>query len=193
MDELALAADTDPITFRLRHLQDTRAIAVLQRVVELAGGVSGSRGIGLAQYKNRQCYAAVVAEVIVDTITAEVRVTHLWIAADAGRVVDRDGLTNQLEGGAIQALSWCLKEAVAFDRNGITSRDWETYPILRFSEIPLVETDIIDRPQLESLGAGEATQGPTSGALANAIYAATSIRVRNMPFTPQHLREAAAV
>ena len=192
MDELALAANTDPVTFRLRHLQDTRAIAVLQRVVELAGGVSGSRGIGLAQYKNRQCYAAVVAEVVVDTTTAEVRVTHLWIAADAGRVVDRDGLTNQLEGGAIQALSWCLKEAVTFDRNGITSRDWETYPILRFSEIPLVETDVIDRPQLESLGAGEATQGPTSGALANAIYAATSIRVRNMPFTPQHLREAAA-
>ena len=193
MDELALAADTDPVTFRLRHLQDTRAIAVLQRVAELAGGVSGSRGIGLAQYKNRQCYAAVVAEVVVDATTAEVRVTHLWIAADAGRVVDGDGLTNQLEGGAIQALSWCLKEAVAFDRNGITSRDWETYPILRFSEIPLVETDIIDRPELESLGAGEATQGPTSGALANAIYAATSIRVRNMPFTPQHLREAAAV
>jgi len=192
MDELALAANTDPVTFRLRHLQDTRAIAVLQRVVELAGGLSGSRGIGLAQYKNRQCYAAVVAEVVVDTTTAEVRVTHLWIAADAGRVVDRDGLTNQLEGGAIQALSWCLKEAVTFDRNGITSRDWETYPILRFSEIPLVETDVIDRPQLESLGAGEATQGPTSGALANAIYAATSIRVRNMPFTPQHLREAAA-
>ena len=81
---------------------------------------------------------------------------------------------------------------MTFDRNGITSRDWETYPILRFSEIPLVETDVIDRPQLESLGAGEATQGPTSGALANAIYAATSIRVRNMPFTPQHLREAAA-
>ena len=192
MDELALAADTDPVTFRLRHLHDTRAIAVLERAVELAGGVSGSRGLGLAQYKNRQCYAAVVAEVVVDTTTAEVRVSHLWIAADAGRVVDRDGLINQLEGGAIQALSWCLKEAVAFDASGITSLDWKTYPILRFSEIPIVETDIIDHPELDSLGAGEATQGPTSGALANAIHSATGVRVRNLPFTPERLREAAA-
>ena len=192
MDELAIAANTEPVTFRLRHLQDTRAIAVLERVVELAGGVSGSRGIGLGQYKNRQCYAAVVAEVVVDPTTAKIQVTHLWIAADAGRVVDRDGLTNQLEGGAIQALSWCLKEAVTFDSLGVTSCDWETYPILRFSEIPIVETDIIDRPKLESLGAGEATQGPTSGALANAIYAATGIRARNTPFTPEKLRQAAA-
>ena len=106
--------------------------------------------------------------------------------------MDRDGLTNQLEGGAIQALSWCLKEAVTFDSLGVTSCDWETYPILRFSEIPQVETDIIDRPELESLGAGEATQGPTSGALANAIYAATGIRARNTPFTPEKLRQAAA-
>ena len=192
MDELALAANTDPVVFRLRHLQDTRAITVLERVVEMAGGLNGSRGIGLAQYKNRQCYAAVIAEVIVDPTTARVQVTHLWIAADAGRVVDRDGLSNQLEGGAVQALSWCLKEAVAFDAQGITSRDWETYPILRFSEVPVIETDIIDRPELESLGAGEATQGPTSGALANAIYAATSIRARNTPFTPENLRKAAA-
>ena len=192
MDELAIAANTDPVAFRLRHLQDTRAIAVLERVAELAGGVSGSRGIGLAQYKNRQCYAAVVAEVVVDPTSAKIQVTHLWIAADAGRVVDRDGLTNQLEGGAIQALSWCLKEAVTFDSLGVTSCDWETYPILRFSEIPRVETDIIDRPELESLGAGEATQGPTSGALANAIYAATGIRARNTPFTPEKLRQAAA-
>ena len=192
MDELAIAANTDPVTFRMRHLQDTRAIAVLEQVVELAGGVSGSRGIGLAQYKNRQCYAAVVAEVVVDPTTAKIQVAHLWIAADAGRVVDRDGLTNQLEGGAIQALSWCLKEAVAFDSHGVTSCDWETYPILRFSEIPRVETEIIDRPELESLGAGEATQGPTSGALANAIYAATGIRARNTPFTPEKLRQAAA-
>ena len=191
MDELAIAANTDPVAFRLRHLQDTRAIAVLERVAELAGGVSGSRGIGLAQYKNRQCYAAVVAEVVVDPTSAKIQVTHLWIAADAGRVVDRDGLTNQLEGGAIQALSWCLKEAVAFDSHGVTSCDWETYPILRFSEIPRVETEIIDRPELESLGAGEATQGPTSGALANAIYAATGIRARNTPFTPEKLRQAA--
>ena len=190
MDELALAANTDPVAFRLRHLQDARAITVLERVVEMAGDLHGSRGIGLAQYKNRQCYAAVIAEVIVDPTTARVQVTHLWIAADAGRVVDRDGLSNQLEGGAVQALSWCLKEAVAFDAQGITSRDWETYPILRFSEVPVIETDIIDRPELESLGAGEATQGPTSGALANAIYAATSIRVRNTPFTPKKLTQS---
>ena len=194
MDELAHAAGVDPADFRRRHLgHDPRALAVLEAVLKLCGGLAGNRGLGLARYKNRQCCAAVVAEVSVDIETAEVRVLRLWIAADAGRVIDPDGLVNQLEGGAVQALSWCLKEAVAFDAEGaVTSRDWSSYPILRFSEIPQVETVLLDHPELDPLGAGEATVGPASGALANAVFAATGLRIRDLPLTPDRLREVAA-
>ena len=193
MDELAHAADTDPADFRRRHLHhDPRALAVLDAVLHLCGGLAGNRGMGLARYKNRQCCAAVVAEVSVDLETAVVRVPRLWIAADAGRVIDPDGLRNQLEGGAVQALSWCLKEAVSFDAEGaVASRDWASYPILRFSEVPQVETVLLDHPELDPLGAGEATVGPTSGALANAVFAATSLRIRDLPMTPDRLREVA--
>ena len=194
MDELAYAAGADPADFRRRHLDhDPRALAVLDAVLDACGGLAGNRGLGLARYKNRQCCAAVVAEVAVDLETAEIRVPRLWIAADAGRVIDPDGLANQLEGGAVQALSWCLKEAVSFDADGaVASRDWSSYPILRFSEVPQVETVLLDRPELDPLGAGEATVGPASGALANAVFAATGLRIRELPMTPDRLREAAA-
>ena len=194
MDELAHAAGADPAEFRRRYLgHDTRALAVLDAVLASSGGLGGDRGLGLARYKNRQCCAAVVAEVEVDELTAEIRVRKLWIAADAGRVIDPDGLCNQLEGGAVQALSWCLKEAVSFDTEGaVASRDWASYPILRFSEVPEVETVLVDYPELDPVGAGEATVGPTSAALANAVFAATGLRVRDLPMTPERLRDTAA-
>ena len=193
MDELAIHSGKDPLSFRLKYIQDPRARAVLRSVVELAGGLGGSRGLGIAQYKNQQCYAAVICEVDVNNDTAAIKAKNIWIAADAGRVVDLDGLTNQLEGGAIQALSWCLKEAVHFDEDGVTSVDWDTYPIIRFSEIPEVTTVVIDHPKERSLGAGEATLGPTAGALGNAVYAACGVRVRDLPMTSQQLRKSAAV
>ena len=194
MDELAHAAGLSPDEFRRRHLgHDARAVAVLDAALAASGGLRGNRGLGLARYKNRQCCAAVIAEVAVDDETANVRVRKLWIAADAGRVIDPDGLRNQLEGGAIQALSWCLKEAVAFDHEGaVANRDWESYPILRFSEVPDVETVLVDHPDLDPVGAGEATVGPTSAALANAVFAATGLRVRDLPMTPERLRQVAA-
>ena len=194
MDELAHDAGVSPDEFRRRHLgHDSRAVAVLDAALAASGGLAGSRGLGLARYKNRQCCAAVVAEVAVDDLTAEIRVRKLWIAADAGRVVDPDGLRNQLEGGAIQALSWCLKEAVTFDAQGaVANRDWESYPILRFREVPTVETVLVDHPELDPVGAGEATVGPTSAALANAVFAATGLRVRDLPMTPERLRQVAA-
>lgn len=194
MDELAHEADVSPDEFRRRHLgQDARAVAVLDAALAASGGLAGNRGLGLARYKNRQCCAAVVAEVAVDDSTAAIRVAKLWIAADAGRVIDPDGLRNQLEGGAIQALSWCLKEAVTFDSEGaVANRDWESYPILRFSEVPTVETVLVDHPELDPVGAGEATVGPTSAALANAVFAATGLRVRDLPMTPERLRQVAA-
>ena len=169
---------------------------MIQPLVRIDDGITAQllargRGLGVAQYKNRQCYAAVVVEVEVDLGSASVRPTAVWIAADAGRVIDSDGLINQLEGGAVQSLSWTLKEAVSFDADGVTSVDWQSYPILRFSEIPVVTTELIARPRERPLGAGEATQGPTAGATANAVAAATGIRVRHLPLTPEHLRESA--
>jgi CO/xanthine dehydrogenase Mo-binding subunit len=203
MDELATTAGREPVEFRLDHLDDSRARAVLERVVALAGGLdclspgtfegkSRGRGVALARYKNQACYAAVVVQVAVDPDSAVISAEHVWIAADAGQVIDPDGLINQLEGGAVQSLSWTLKEAVKFGRDGVTSTDWDSYPILRFSEVPEVATVLIDRPDERSLGAGEATQGPTAAALGNAVFAATGIRLRALPMTPEHLRRAAA-
>jgi CO/xanthine dehydrogenase Mo-binding subunit len=107
-------------------------------------------------------------------------------------IIDPDGLCNQLEGGFIQAASWSLKEQVTWDADGITSRDWDSYPILSFSEIPRLQTFLIEQPDLEALGAGEASTGPTPAAIANAIFDAVGVRVRSVPFTPERLREAAA-
>ena len=201
VDEVAAALGDDPVALRLRHLEDARARAVVERVIELAGAGPGprpsrngravGRGLGFARYKNRQCYAAVLAEVSVDLERAALAVDTVWIAADAGRTIDPDGLVNQLEGGAVQSISWTLKEAVAFGPDGVESRDWESYPILKFDEVPEMFTTIIDRPHERPLGAGEASQGPTSAAVANAVYWATQLRVRELPITPERLREAA--
>jgi CO/xanthine dehydrogenase Mo-binding subunit len=199
LDELASLAGVDPVELRLRHLSDERARAVVEAAVERAGwspsapsGSGRGRGIGFARYKNAQCYAAVVVELEVEDATAEVRLRRAVIAADAGCVIDPDGLTNQLEGGFVQSASWTLREAVRFDAAGVSSRDWESYPILGFADVPELETVLLDRPELPSLGAGEATQGPTAGAIANAIFHATGLRLRSIPFTPERLREAAA-
>ena len=191
-DELAQTAKVPADEFRRRHLaHDPRALAVLDAAVQLAGGIDGPRGMAMARYKNRQCCAAVVVEVAVSD-AAEVLVRRAWIAADAGRVVDRDGLVNQLEGGFVQALSWTLFEEVSFDTHGVIDSDWEDYPILRFSDVPPIETTLLDHPAQPPVGAGEALHGPASAAVANAIFAATGIRPRHLPFTPANLRRAAA-
>lgn len=195
MDELAFVAGEDPVDFRLKHLDDERAKDVIRAVADLAGWQSGVRGkgegtgqgIGFAQYKNEKCYVAVVFDVKVDVATGQIDLLRVSIAGDAGQVVNPDGLKNQLEGGVIQAASWAMKEAVRFDREHITSRDWDTYPILKFPEIPEVQTVLIDRSGLPSLGSGEATQGPTPAAIANAVFDAVGIRLRQMPFTPERL------
>jgi CO/xanthine dehydrogenase Mo-binding subunit len=187
MDELALSIGRDPLAFRLDHLDDERARAVLLHATTAAGWGSPApdgvgRGIGLARYKGVGAYCAVVAEV--EAVDA-VRVRHLTVAADLGEVVNPDGARNQLEGGAIQATSWTLKERVRFDRRHITSQDWESYPILRFSEAPGVRVDLVERPGSPSLGSGEAAQGPTAGAIANAVAAALGVRVRRLPITAE--------
>lgn len=185
MDELAHEQGEDPLAFRLRHLGDERARTVLERAAAMAdwdGAVPEGRGRGLAfaRYKNTGAYCAVVAEI---DLAAEPRATQLWIAVDVGEAINPDGVANQIEGGAVQATSWTLKEEVAFSREAVTSTSWETYPILRFSEVPEVTVEIVPRPDQPPLGAGECAQGPTAAALANAVHAALGVRVRQMPIT----------
>jgi nicotinate dehydrogenase subunit B len=119
-------------------------------------------------------------------------VPRVFAAADAGQIINPDGLTNQIEGGIVQSTSWTLHEQVAFDRNGVTSHDWETYPILTMPAAPKVSTVLIDRPNEHSLGAGEASQGPTAAAIANAFAAATGRRIRDLPFHPDRVKAALA-
>src|SRR2546426_741931 len=194
MDELAEAAGFDPVEYRLRHLRDPRARAVIESVARRAGwrdwppGESRGHGIAFAKYKNLGAYCAVVAEVEVDH---EVRVKRLLLAVDVGLIINPDGVINQIEGGAIQSTSWTLKEQVKLGERGITSLGWEEYPVLKFSEVPAVEVELINRPELPSVGAGEAAQGPTGAAIANAVAHALGLRVRELPLT--HERIAAAI
>lgn len=193
MDEIARKAGVDPVEFRLRHMEDARARTVIRAAAERAGWGAWQRsearghGIAFARYKNHSAYCAVVAEV---TVSHVVRLERLVVAVDVGLVVNPDGLASQIEGGAIQAASWTLKEEVLFDEAGITSIDWERYPILRFSEVPAVEVVIVNRPDMPSVGAGEAVSGPVAGAIGNAVHDALSIRARILPLSPQNLARA---
>jgi nicotinate dehydrogenase subunit B len=199
MDELAAAAGADPVEFRLRHLADPRARAVVEAAAAKAGwrgraGEAGDgkrgRGIGFAQYKNKATYVAVVAEVEVDRASGDIRVVKAHAAADAGMTVSPDGLANQIEGGVIQAASWTLREAVAFDQSQILTRSWSDYHILRMTEVPAVEVTLLDRPEEKPLGAGEAALGPAAGAIANAVANATGRRIRDLPFTAERVKLA---
>jgi CO/xanthine dehydrogenase Mo-binding subunit len=197
MDELALAAGADPVAFRLAHMKDPRARAVIEKVAQLAnwktsakGDGTRGRGIGFSKYKNLACYCAVIADVEVDRASGRVRVTNAWSATDAGLVINPDGLIAQIEGGLIQSASWTLHEEVKFDRNGILSRDWASYPIMTMPEVPKVEVELINRPGERSLGAGEGSQGPTVAAIANAFAHATGKRIRDLPFHPARVKAA---
>ena len=192
IDELARATGADPIEFRLRHLIDPRARAVIERVLERSawrGWVAGEgrgHGIGYARYKGSGAHCAVVAEVEAER---EIRLRRLVIAVDVGIAINPDGVANQIEGGAIQAASWTLKEAVRFDRERVTSDAWEHYPILRFTEIPAVEVELIRSGQ-PPVGAGEASLGPTAAAIANAVHDALGVRVRELPITAERILSA---
>ncbi len=197
MDELAFKAKSDPLEFRLRYLKDKRAIAVLEAAAGAAGWenlnareVDHGHGIALARYKNRACYAAVVVELTVNRENGKIGLIRAVIAADAGQIVNPDGLSNQLEGGFVQACSMTLNEEVKFDLNGITSDDWDSYPILRFTNAPIIETILLDRPGKPFLGAGEGTAGPAPAAIANAIFDAVGIRMRTIPFRPDRVLSA---
>ncbi|HZA09551.1 xanthine dehydrogenase family protein molybdopterin-binding subunit [Mycobacterium sp.] len=186
MDELAAAAGRDPLDYRLAQLSDPRGRAVLAAAARNANWTRWTpsdghgHGIGYARYKNSSAYCAVVAEV---EAVSEVRVRRLTIAVDAGLVISPDGVINQIEGGAIQSTSWALKERVRFDRFTVTSDTWESYPILRFSEVPAVDVELLPGSGNPPLGVGECAQGPTAAAIANAVCDALGVRVRSLPLT----------
>lgn len=194
MDELAAATNTDAIEFRLRHLKDSRAREVIETVAKAArwttgenGNATRGRGVGFARYKNLSAYCAVIAEV---EVGETLRVKRVVAAVDAGQVVNPDGLTNQIEGGIVQAISWTLKEQILWDRDRVLSRSWESYSILRFDETPEVDVLILSRPGEPGLGVGECAAGPTAAAVANALFNAMGVRARDLPLTPERVARA---
>jgi len=191
IDELAHAAGCDSVEYRLQHMKDPRARAVISLAAEKAGWHDaregdGSTGMGIAfaQYSNHLGYLAVVVEVGVDP---DLHVRRAVAAVDVGEVINPDGVINQTEGGIIQAISWTLKEQVRFNRGGVTSLNWPDYPILTFPEVPQIEVHLIQRPDEEPLGAGEMTMGPTAAAIANALHQAIGVRIRELPITRERI------
>jgi CO/xanthine dehydrogenase Mo-binding subunit len=195
VDDLARAAGWDPVAFRLRHLTDARASAVVEAAAQRFGWGRGApragRGFAFARYKNLEAYCAVAVEITVDRETGQVGIERVVAAVDTGEVVNPDGVANQIEGGLLQATSWTLFERVAFDRTRVASVDWSAYPILRFSAVPRsVEVHIVAQPDQPFLGVAEAAQGPAGAALANAIRDATGRRLRDLPLTAGKIKAA---
>ena len=151
-------------------------------------GRNRGRGFGFARYKNYATICAVAIEVEVNPRNGRIRVLRAATAADAGHLVNPDGVANQIEGGLIQSLGWTLKEEVKFDNTRVLSEDWASYPILTFAETPPVTVELVNVPDAAFLGTGEASQGPAGAALANAVFDATGVRFRTLPFTPDRIR-----
>jgi CO/xanthine dehydrogenase Mo-binding subunit len=197
-DELAAAAGMDPVAFRKRGLTDPRALAVIERAATMmdwqarpspnrpaANGLQTGRGIAYMRYKQMENYVAIAMEVAVDRASGKISVRRITCAHDCGLIVNPDGLRNQVEGNIMHTLSRSLHEEVTFDQSKVTSVDWRTYPILTFPEAPAIQVELINHPDQPSYGAGEAACAPVTAALANAIFDATGVRLRSVPFTPE--------
>ncbi|PYS51848.1 MAG: xanthine dehydrogenase family protein molybdopterin-binding subunit [Acidobacteria bacterium] len=203
-DELASAAGVDPVEFRVRRLTDPRGLDVIKRATEMIGwqarpspnpkrvqgNLLAGRGVAYVRYKQAENYVAMAMEVAVDRASGKISVRRVTCAHDCGLVVNPDGLRNQIEGCILQTLGRTLHEEVKFNQSRVTSVDWATYPVLTFPEVPSVDVALIDRPELAPLGAGEAATAPVAAALANAIFDATGVRLRNVPFTPERVKAA---
>ena len=196
MDELAAAAGADPVEFRLAHLADPRGRRVIEQAAQMSGWGGGRAGredgtglgLGYARYKGTSGYCAAVAAGGGRHRRPGLRT--LWLAVDVGRVINPDGVINQVEGGAVQSASWALREQVSFDRTRVTSVNWDTYPILRFTEVPQVQVAIVAAPGQPETGAGEVAQGPVAGAIGNAVADAVGVRVRDLPLTREQVARA---
>ncbi|KWR89904.1 xanthine dehydrogenase family protein molybdopterin-binding subunit [Cupriavidus sp. IDO] len=199
MDDLAHAAGADPVQFRLRHMDDPRALDVIRLAAQKSGWAQRVRkpghgaGFAFARYKNLMGYVAMAVEISVERDTGRVRLERADVAVDCGQIVNPDGVRNQIEGGILQSASWTLYEQLRFDAAGIRSFDWGTYPIMRFSTVPTqINVHLINRPGAPFLGVAEAAMGPTAGAIGNALFDATGVRLRDMPLAGDRLRAAIA-
>jgi nicotinate dehydrogenase subunit B len=194
LDELAAATKSDPFDFRTQHLTDSRGLEVLRRLRDLAkwepGGArprdSGQylqgRGLAYTKYELVRTYIGIVADVTVSRTSGVVKVDRVFVVHDCGQIINPDGLRNQIEGNVVQTVSRTLIEEVTFDRSTVTSRDWASYPILTFPDVPAVTIELIDRPEDPPWGAGEPTSSAIPAAIANAIFDATGVRLRSIPF-----------
>ena len=217
MDEIAAHLKADPVEYRLRHLADARLREVVSEAARAASwdtrpsprtdnprtGVVSGRGIACVLYEGDNGYVALVAEVDIDQGTGDLAVTRFVVALDVGPISSPDGVKNQIEGGALQGLSRALGEEVTWDSEKVTSVDWATYKTLFLSDwnhprndvgpgIPLIETVLINRPDAEAMGAGETAITIVAAAVGNAIFDATGVRIREVPFTPERVRAALA-
>ncbi|MBV8094985.1 MAG: xanthine dehydrogenase family protein molybdopterin-binding subunit [Acetobacteraceae bacterium] len=203
MDELAAAANADPLAFRLKYLKDPRGIELLHRLAALAkwdarpspqrrqgGDVATGRGMSYVKYELNRTYIGAVAEVEVKRSTGEIRVTRFNVAHDCGQIINPDGLRNQIEGNVIQTVSRTLMEEVTFNRSHVTSLDWASYPIITFPDVPDVVMDLIDRPNEKPWGAGEPTAAVVPSAVGNAVFDAIGVRLRSVPMKPEKVLAA---
>ena len=202
LDELAAAAGVDPLEYRLRYLKDARGVELLERLRKLAawtprakptggsGEIARGRGVSYIKYELVRTYVGVVADVEVNRRTGEIRVPRFYVAHDCGQIINPDGLRNQIDGNIIQTLSRTLIEDLQWNRSAVTSLDWQSYPILRFPDVPEIVIDLIDRPKERPWGAGEPAAALVPSAVANAVYDAVGIRLRSVPFTPERVLAA---
>lgn len=202
MDEIASGLAVDPVQFRLRYLSsDKRPMEALLAAAKKAdwqerpspartsnGSKAMGRGVAVANRSNTM--TAAVAEVEVDKSTGKVSVKRVVLAHDCGLIVNPDGLTNQIEGNVIQGVSRALMEEVQFDASGVKNLDWASYPIITFQDAPEVEVVLINRPEMEPLGGGEPSIVPVPAAIANAVFDAIGVRLREIPFTPERVLSA---
>jgi CO/xanthine dehydrogenase Mo-binding subunit len=205
-DELAAAAGIDGVAFRRKGLKDPRALAVVDRCAEMIGwqtrpspnpnassrGLLVGRGVAYMRYKQAENYVAIAMEVAVERATGSIFIKRVTCAHDCGLIVNPDGLRNQVEGNILQTLSRTLHEEVTFDKSRVTSTDWASYPLLTFPEAPSLEIALIDRRDQPSYGAGEAASAPVAAALANAVFDASGVRLRTVPFTRERVKSAFA-
>jgi nicotinate dehydrogenase subunit B len=203
LDELAAAAGADPLEFRLRHLKDARGAEVLERLASVAtweraaarprdrgAQVAIGRGLAFVKYELVRTYVGVVADVEIDRTTGEIRVKRFFVVQDCGQIINPDGVKNQIEGNILQTVSRTLLEQVTFNRSRVTSVDWGSYRIIGFPEVPDVVIDLIDRPHEKPWGSGEPSASVVPAAISNAIFAATGVRLRSVPFTPDKVKAA---
>jgi nicotinate dehydrogenase subunit B len=185
MDELAGQAKIEPFDFRIMHLEDPRAIKVLEKLKEKIAALTMEKGTGIgiafSRYKNNAAYIAVAAQVMVQPATSKIMLKKMWAVVDAGEIISPDSVVNQIEGGMIQAASWTLFEEVGFEQQTVKSRDWASYPIIRFNDVPEVDVELISHPFEKLQGVGEIAMCVAPGAIANAIARACGQRIRNLP------------